>query len=246
MKTVIIVQARMGSSRLPGKIMHKICGHTVLWHVINRLKHVTNADEIVIATTIKEQDDVVVVEAKLAGVSVYRGSESNVLERYYEAAKGSNADVIVRVTSDCPMIEPRIISEMIDIFVNNNFELVTNASDTAKYRTFPRGLDCEVFSFKKLEESYCNASRQDEFEHVTTYLNEHEKSVYHYMLDEDLSHHRWTLDTPEDLSLITEVYKNLFTENNIFSDSQVYKLMDDRPEIFLLNAMIEQKSTLHK
>ena len=151
MKTGVIVQTRMGSTRLPGKVMMDLCGKPVIDHVIDRLKRSRLSDEIIIATTTLERDKVVVEQAKKNGVKWFCGSEDDVLSRYYCAAKENDLDVVVRVTSDCPLIDPVILDNVVDFYMSNNYTLVTNAGINFEQRTFPRGLDVEVFSFSMLD-----------------------------------------------------------------------------------------------
>ena len=155
MKVVCIMQARVGSSRLPGKVLKDICGKTVLEHDINRLKLVPNIDEIVIATTVQKQDDKIVDEANRLGVKYFRGSEEDVLSRYYFAAKENNADIVIRVTSDCPCLDYNIINDMVNIFIEKNHKIdyMNNTLD----RTYPRGYDVEIFSYNVLENAFKNA-----------------------------------------------------------------------------------------
>lgn len=213
MKVVCIIQARMGSTRLPGKVMLGLCGKTVLGHVIERVKMVKNIDEIVIATTTKEDDSIIVEEALKYDVKVFRGSEEDVLSRYYYAAKENDADVVVRITSDCPLIDPEIIDEMLSrfkyLYKENKVDYLSNTLE----RTFPRGLDAEIFSFKILEDAFINAEKYHQREHVTPYIYENAnkfKLVGGYQKDIDYSYHRWTLDTEEDFELIRRIYLHLY------------------------------------
>lgn len=240
MKIVCIIQARVGSSRLPGKVLKEICGKTVLEHDIDRLKRVKNIDEIVIATTTEEKDIEIVNEAKRLGVNYFRGSENDVLSRYYLAAKENEADVVVRVTSDCPCIDFNVIEEIISFYLNNKdkYDYVSNTLD----RTYPRGLDTEVFSFKVLEEAYLNAKEDFEREHVTPYIWDGNRySTKQYKDSKDTSDLRLTLDTKEDLELLTKVYNELYKKNNNFSLEDILKLFANKPYLKEINSEIEQK-----
>ncbi|MGL5329036.1 MAG: cytidylyltransferase domain-containing protein, partial [Peptostreptococcaceae bacterium] len=138
-KIVVIIQARMGSTRLPGKVLKYIKGKSILEHVVRRVKQCKKIDEIVIATTNLEQDNQIVNLSKELGTIAFRGSELDLLSRYYNAAKFINADIIIRVTSDCPMIDPIIVDQMIEFYLNNNYDIVTNTGLDIKNRTYPRG-----------------------------------------------------------------------------------------------------------
>jgi len=144
-KTIIIIQARMGSTRLPGKVMKELYGQTVLSHDIERVKQSTMVDDIVVATTVAEADDRIVAEALKCGVKVIRGSEEDVLSRYYLAATENGADIVVRITSDCPMIDPKVIDGIVSFFKEGDYDIVTNAGSNLTQRTYPRGLDTKSF-----------------------------------------------------------------------------------------------------
>lgn len=235
------MQARIGSSRLPGKVLKKISGKTVLEHDIDRLKRVNNIDEIVIATTVKEGDSKIVDEANKLGVKFFRGSEDDVLSRYYFAAKENNADVVVRVTSDCPLLDSEVTEEIIKYYLDNytKYDYVSNTLD----RTYPRGLDTEVFSFKALEKAYNEAKEKFQREHVTPFIwdKNGDFSTFQFKKYEDNSNLRLTLDTDEDLELIKEVYSELYDTNNDFGLKEILELFKRRPGLTEINRGIEQK-----
>ena len=240
MKVGAIIQARMGSTRLPGKIIKKLEDKTVLQHVIERIKQSQLIDTIIIATTTHERDNVVEKEAIRCGVSVFRGSENDVLSRYYFAAKENNLDVIVRVTSDCPLIDPHLTDNIIKYYINSNYQIVSNAGSDPSNRTYPRGLDVEVFSQNLLEDAFINAKEKYHREHVTPYLYE-QKKVYYYKNNIDFSKFRWTLDTEDDLNLIKEIYKNLYNGKHDFFMDDIIDLFNKNQELFNINSHIEQK-----
>ncbi|MFU0784416.1 MAG: 3-deoxy-manno-octulosonate cytidylyltransferase [Thermoanaerobacterium thermosaccharolyticum] len=242
MNVVCIMQARTGSTRLPGKVLKKICGKTVLEHDIDRLKRVKNINKIVVATTILEKDDVIVEEAKRLGVVYFRGSEEDVLSRYYYAAKESNAEVVVRVTSDCPLIDSEVTEKTIQYYLDNKdkYDYVSNTID----RTYPRGLDTEVFSFKVLERAFIEAKSTRDKEHVTPYIWDN-PSIFRlaqYKNEIDYSNLRWTLDTKEDFQLISNIYHKLYSkEGNQFNMSDILSLYKKYPELLKINENIMQK-----
>ncbi len=242
MKVVCIVQARVGSTRLPGKIFKNICGKTILEHDIDRLKRVKNIDKIVIATTTLERDNAVVEEAKRLGVTYFRGSEDDVLSRYYYAAKQNNADVIVRVTSDCPLIDSEITDKTIHFYLENHdkYDYVSNSLK----RTYPRGLDTEVFSYKILTKTFSEATYKKDREHVTAYIwrNPNIFNLGCYENNIDYSDLRWTLDTVEDLELINRIYHYLYNDKgNNFNMNDILKLYEKYPELRKINIDIKQK-----
>jgi len=241
MKIGAIVQARMGSTRLSGKVMKDLEGKTVLEHVIDRVRQSKMIDEIIIATTTHDRDDVIESEALRSGVRVFKGSEDDVLSRYYYAAKENGIDVVVRITSDCPLIDPKVLDEVIQCYVNYDYDIVSNAGSDLSKRTYPRGLDTEVFSFKVLEKSFANAKETYQREHVTPHIYENSSNAYYYKNDIDYSKYRWTLDTDEDFKLISEIYKHLYHGEHDFYLSDIVKLFEEKQELFSINAHIEQK-----
>lgn len=241
MNTLIIVQARMNSTRLPGKVLKVVCGKTLLEHLINRLKNVKNADQLVIATTKNDTDYPIVKVCEKLNCSFYRGSEDDVLSRYYETAIKYKGDIIVRITSDCPVIDPHVVDKVINYYLEhkNEFDYVSN---TLK-RTYPRGMDTEVFSFKTLEEAHFEATQQPDREHVTPFITKQPQRYRHYNISyvKDLSHHRWTVDTTEDLRLITKIFENLYIKTPEFNLKDILCLMDVNPDWKYVNAHIKQK-----
>ena len=237
----VIIQARTGSTRLPGKVMKELCGKTILAHDIERVSQAKLVDEIIIATTTHDSDDVIVQEAERLGVKVFRGSEDDVLSRYYFAAKEAGADVVVRITSDCPLIDPVILDDVIRVFLDGSYDIVTNAGNDLSKRTFPRGLDAEVFSFEMLETAHLKAVETYQREHVTPYIYENAKSVFYYQNDVDYSKYRWTLDTEEDWLLISAIYQRLYHREHNFYFKDILSVMEENPELYNINKDIEQK-----
>ncbi|TVY07208.1 cytidylyltransferase domain-containing protein [Paenibacillus cremeus] len=238
MKVVVIIQARMGSTRLPGKVMKRIADKTVLEHVVDRLKKSREVDEIVIATTPKEEDNIIAVEATRLGVKYFKGSEDDVLSRYYFAAKENNAEVIVRVTSDCPLIDAEVMDNMIRIFKTTTCDYLSNTIT----RTYPRGLDCEIFSFQVLETSFNKASENYQREHVTPYIYENDQlfKIEQYLDDEDNSYIRCTLDTTEDFEVIKRTLESINVNNYSYTDLLVF--FRKNPHIISLNSDVAQKN----
>ena len=243
MKVVCLVQARVGSTRLPGKILKEICGKTILHHEIDRLKKCKEIDEIVIATTDKEDDDKIVNEAKKLSVKYFRGSENDVLSRFYYAAKENNADIIVRVTSDCPCIDFEILDKMLIYFKDKYKEKqVEYLSNTIK-RTYPRGYDIEIFTFSALEKSYINAEKEYEREHVTPYIYDKTNNFLKLSFEnkDDYSEYRVTLDTIEDFIVIKNIFENLYYKNPYFKLNDVVQYLNNNLHIVDINKHIEQK-----
>lgn len=243
MKITVIVQARICSTRLPGKVMKIIKNKTILGHVITRIKKAKNVSDVIIATTDKHSDDIIVEEAKKLNVKYFRGSEEDVLSRYYYAAKDNKSDIIIRITSDCPVIDPKIIDIMVEEFLEyQQKEHIDYLSNTVE-RTFPRGLDIEILKFDILERCFYDADKDYEREHVTPYiyLNEGKFKIKQYKNTLDYSNYRWTLDTIEDFQVIEKIYDNLYREDELFYFEDILKFIIDHPEIAAINKDIEQK-----
>ncbi len=238
MKPWVIVQARATSTRLPRKIFKVICGKSLLEHQIDRLRRATQIENILVATTRQSTDDETVALCRRLDLSAYRGDEADVLSRYFEAALFVQASAVVRVTSDCPLIDATVLDSVVRQFEARKADY---ASNTLK-RTFPRGLDVEVFSWEALKWAYHNASSVSDREHVTPAIrgNEHfsKESVE---VDHDRSAERWTVDTDDDFELIRRVYEALYAKNPAFSTQDVYNLLEIHEDWRLINAHIEQK-----
>ena len=241
MKTVIIVQARMTSTRLPGKILLEVMDKPLLEYQVERLRRVKMADEIIIATTVNETDMPVVDFCKRLRMPYFRGSENDVLSRYYYAAKQYQADIVVRITSDCPVIDPVIVQEIITFFIanRNHYDYVSNGLE----ESYPRGMDTEVFYIRTLEEAYAKATEQAEREHVTPFIYRHPERyrLFNYKNTCDQSHYRWTVDTIEDFTLIRYILETLYPINPQFSMQDIIELLDKHPEWMEINAVVRQK-----
>lgn len=239
LKTVIITQARTGSSRLPGKVLLRAGGKSFLQIHAERLKKVTVADEVIVATSVNENDNRIQEEAERLGVRCSRGSEQDVLERYYEAAKNANADVIVRVTSDCPFADPEVITSMIRFFKNHNYDYVTN---TFKY-TYPDGIDVEIMSFYALTKAVKEAKLKSDREHVTPFIRKNSDieggilfKAFNYVNPQPLKGiSRLTLDEPADLKVLTVLVEKLGIEKP-WLDYHEYLI--NTPELNKLNNYI--------
>lgn len=238
---VAIIQARMGSERLPGKVLMDIVGRPMLWHVINRVRYSKYINKIIIATTTNKDDDQIEDFCKIYNIDFYRGSEGDVLDRYYQTAELWNADIIVRITSDCPLIDSEVVDKVIYSYLKNkkNFN---GASNIIK-RTHPRGLDTEVISFGTLERVWNDANEDYQREHVTIYIYEHAKQFKLYSVenDKDLSHYRWTVDEEKDLKFVREIYKSLYRGENIFLMKDILSLLKKKPHLRETNKDVEQK-----
>lgn len=241
MKTVIISQARMTSTRLPGKILKEVLGKPLLEYQIERLKRVANADSLIIATTTNASDDIVAGFCDRLGVPCFRGSENDVLARYYHAARECGAEIVVRVTSDCPLIDPDIVSAVIGRYKGGQqpFDYVSNTL----VRTYPRGMDTEVFSFSVLAEAYHEACLPPHREHVTPffYCQPDRYTLGSVENTADHSKYRWTVDTPEDFKLIKAIIETVYPRNPRFTMQDCLEAYRQHPHWFTINNHVEQK-----
>jgi spore coat polysaccharide biosynthesis protein SpsF len=238
MKTIAIVQARMGSTRLPGKVLRELSGETVLTRVIGRVRRMRRIDDLVIATTTQSADDPIVVTARQNAVQVFRGSEEDVLDRYYQAACASKAEVVVRITSDCPLIDPEVSDDVIQQFFNKQSDYASNILE----RTYPRGLDTEVMTLDALRRAWEEASEPYQRAHVTPYLYQNPQlfKLLSITGTADHSQHRWTLDTGEDLEFLQAVYARLIGKSD-FGWRDVLHLIEREPALAETNRTIAQK-----
>lgn len=230
-----IIQARMGSTRLPGKTLTQIEDKPLIGHVLDRVELTRHIDKIIVATTTHPEDDLLERYASTRQCLVFRGSVDDVLDRYYQAAKYYDIDSVVRITADDPFKDPHIIGEVLDLYLAAEGEL-DYISNTIK-PTYPEGLDVEVFSFAALQRSWNEAKLAYEREHVTPYMWTHPE---HFRLrnvehTQDLSGLRWTLDTPEDLQFTRCVYAELYSGKPFFMQD-ILNLLRRRPEIAKLNS----------
>lgn len=239
MKIVAIIQARMGSTRLPGKVLLDLIGEPILVRVVSRSQRAMALDEVIIATTVDPKDEAIVKLCSSRGWNYFRGSEEDVLDRYYQTAKRYNVDVIVRITSDCPLIEPEIIDLVVREYLHDRS--LDYVSNTLSPRTFPRGLDVEAFTFEALERAWREDRNPAWREHVTPYIYRHpEKFRLKAVTNgKNLSHLRWTVDTLKDLEFVCRIY-NYFGHDR-FTWREVLALLEKHPEWLEINKDVVQK-----
>jgi len=240
---ICIIQARMSSSRLPGKVLKQICGLPMLGWVVKRASRSRLISSIIVATTIDPGDDLIETFCQSEGISCFRGSEFDVLDRYYQAAKPQHADIVVRLTADCPLIDAALIDATIEKLIEENADFSANRLPPPFKRTFPIGLDTEVATFKALETAWKLAEKPFEREHVMPYLYDPQNNFKVTVLDaeNDYGNQRWTVDTPEDLEFIHQVTKELGCRMD-FGWEDVLSLLSDNPELSKINANIAHKS----
>ena len=240
LKTLAIVQARMGSTRLPGKVLRPLAGKPMLERVVSRVQRAHTLHQVVVATTTRPEDDAIQALCQKRGWDYYRGNAEDVLDRYYHAARTFQADIIVRITADCPLIEPEIIDRTVQAFFENLPE-VDYASNVHPKRTFPRGLDVEVFSFSVLERIWKEDRNPAWREHVTPFIWKHPDRfrMVSVVNDEDLSYMRWTVDEVADLVFVQKIYD--YFRHDEFTWRDVLVLLDRHPEWLEINRHVPQK-----
>lgn len=240
MKIAALVQARMESTRLPGKVLMEVEGRPMLWHITDRLRRAGRLDQVIIVTTTSVADDAVKAFCERQGIDFFRGSQEDVLDRYYQAATHFKVDQIVRITGDCPLIDPEVVDAVIQKHLSSGSDYTSN---TLK-RTYPRGLDVEIFTFACLQAAYSQADQPFEREHVTPFIYQHagEFIVKSFTNAEDLSCFRWTVDTEEDFKLVQAIYAALFRDKTIFTTKAVLDLLKKTPQLAMINAHVKQKT----
>jgi len=239
-----IVQARMGSTRLPGKSMMPLAGKPNLGWVLERLSTCHSLNRIVVATSTHSADDPIDTYCGELGCDCYRGSESDVLDRYYQCAARYSPTIIVRITGDCPLIDPVVVDDCVNLFLAQEQTdcYVSNCIE----RTHPDGLDVEVFSFESLKNAWKSAHMASEREHVTVYIREHSPVIHLKLLEGDYSELRLTLDHEEDAQVIEALITALHTGNPRFGLAEMVEFLESHPEIRALNAHYDPNEGLKK
>ncbi len=242
MKTVIVLQARMTSTRLPGKVMMPILGKPLIAYEIERLKRCSSVSDIVLATTVNASDDPLASAAEAAGVRCFRGSEHDVLSRFIGAARLAQAEAVVRICGDCPIIDPRIVDATVRDFTEHASE--ADYGSNVMVRRLPRGMDAEVFWARLLDEADRSADAYER-EHVTPFIyNRPDRfRLRPFVWPEDLNAHRWTVDTREDLMLMEKIIGALYPVNPEFGMQDVVELLNKNPSWNLINCHIQQKAS---
>ena len=243
MKTTLIIQARMGSSRLPGKVLEEIAGRPMLDWTVQRGKRARLIDELIVATTTDDADEPIVDWARANQVRIYRGSVYDVLDRFYHAALGSGADRVVRVTGDCPLIDPELIDALIRFYEDEGADFAANRLPPPWRRTYPIGLDEEIVSMAWLTRAFREAEALYEREHVMPWFYNTEGRCRVRIMDHDPDYgrHRWTVDTPEDLAMMRALFR-LIPDPLTIGWLDVLKLVEAHPEIEKLNRLTKAKN----
>lgn len=239
-----ILQARMSSSRLPGKVMKPVLGRPMIERQIERLLRCKRVDQLIVAASNHPEDNALETLCKKIGIFCFRGDLDNVLDRFYQAAKPFKPDHIVRLTGDCPLADPALIDELVDFYLERQCDYASNCEEP----TLPDGLDAEIFSFAVLEETWKEAILPSQLEHVTPFIREHRERyrIENYKYSRDLSNLRWTVDEFEDLEFVRRVYEKLYHLNPEFRTEDVVALLDREPELLKINKHFKRNDGMQK
>ncbi len=224
----------MTSSRLPGKIMKEVLGKPLLGYLVERLRCCNRIKNIILATTANPKDNPVATLAQALGLKVFRGSENNVLDRFYRAATIFGSKHIMRVTADCPLIDPDLLDILAEYYFSNKFDYASNNNPP----TLPDGLDAEIFTFEALEYSHIHAELPSDLEHVTPYIRNHPAlfRIGNWLYHKDLSYLRWTVDESEDFEFVRQIIEFIYPDNKNFRTEDIVGLLHRRPELLEINA----------
>ena len=242
-KITCVIQARTDSKRLANKVLKEIEGTPMICHIINRIKRSRNVEQIILATTDNDSDKILLDIAEKFKIIGFAGDEDDVLGRFFNAATSFLADPIVRITGDCPLVDPELLDSMIQIFLENKYDYISNTIE----RTFPDGLDIEIFSFDALKKAHEEAKWSSEREHVTPFIikNQDLFKVYNYKNKQDLSNLRWCVDEEDDLLMVKQIFHEMGTKQ-FFSTSDIIELISNNPKIAEINKNIKSNEGYKK
>jgi len=237
----------MGSSRLPGKVLKQVCGRPLLELQYERIRAAGNVDRIIVATTIGKLDEAIAELCKNRNMECFQGAEDDVLDRFYQAARQAGcvpSDSIIRVTGDCPLLDPEVLDQVVNFFRENKVDYASNVNPP----TFPDGLDVEIFTYEALTRAWREAHLTSDREHVTPYLRNHPEifSQANYRGTADLSALRLTVDEPEDLEIIRFIYESLYPPKRVFLLADVLQLIDQTPQLLEINRGITRNAGYEK
>jgi spore coat polysaccharide biosynthesis protein SpsF (cytidylyltransferase family) len=239
-----VLQARMSSSRFPGKVLKPLLGEPMLFRQIERIRRCKNIDDIVIATSTDASDQPLADACAARGVNVARGSLGDVLDRFITAARPFAPDAVVRLTGDCPLADPAVIDAVVARYRTGTFDYMSNVEPA----TYPDGLDVEVVRMSALEQAHREAHLPSEREHVTPFVRNHPELFARGNLENpvDLSHLRWTVDEPADLTFVEAIYRSLYPQNPAFATAEILALLDLNPKLADINAGFERNEGMAK
>ncbi|MBF0381171.1 MAG: glycosyltransferase family protein [Magnetococcales bacterium] len=233
-KATIILQGRLGSTRLPGKVMLPLAGKPAILHVYERICYCRNIDKIIVATTTNPEDDVIEKLFSDKEVDIFRGSADDPLDRYYQAALRFDIGHVVRIMSDCPLVDPQIVDELVASYFSGGYDLVHLDGE------FPTGLDVTVFSRRALEKNWQESTLTSDREHITSYISNNPDKFKVGVLNKfhGLLHHRWVMDEKLDYQFISQIYDALYQEGTIFKSNDILNFLAENPQILKINAGI--------
>lgn len=234
MKIVAIIQARMNSERLPGKVIMNLANKPVLMHIVERLSFCKMLDAIVVATSEESSDDLIYNLCSENKIECFRGSLDDVLDRYYHCSKKYSADAVLRITGDCPAIDPKIVDAVISGFKKGDYDCYGLGGE------FPDGLDCTVYSSSALDIAWENAELPSEREHVGPYIEKNKELFSNGSLDlfNNLGNHRWTLDEPKDFLFLSKIFDELYDPKQPFETNDILYFLNENPHIYEINSKI--------
>jgi spore coat polysaccharide biosynthesis protein SpsF len=232
-EVLAILQARFGSTRLPGKVLRPILGKPMLGRQLERVAHASTVDKLIVATTLDASDNAIQELCATAGITCFRGDRDDLLDRFYQASKPFKPKHVVRLTGDCPLLDSTLIDGVVQFYLDGSYDYASNAIRP----TFPDGLDVEVFGFRALVEAWSEAKLPSQREHVTSFIYSQPERyrIGHFMSDNDLAHLRWTVDEVEDFDLVHRIYEDLYPKNPNFKTSDILQLIENHPELKTLN-----------
>jgi len=243
MTVMAFIQARMSSNRLPGKVLKPILNVPMILRQIERMRHANTIDRIVVLTSLDESDDVIEALCLEQKIAYFRGDLNDVLDRYYKANQEFQADHIISLTADCPLIDWKVI----DVIVTEHLESNADYTSNVVTPTYPDGLDVEVMTSACLEKIYKEASKTIEREHVTYYCYQNKDRFHiHEVFNHagDYSNVRWTVDNPDDLDFVTKIYQDNYPDNPEFTTQDIYNYLQSNPEVALINSAINRNEGL--
>lgn len=238
---IAAIQARMGSNRLPKKVMREILGKPMLWHIFRRLRTVSNITDVVISTTLNPLDKDIIEFAKEYKIKYYAGSENDIVDRMYQTAKYFDATALIRITADCPVVDPFIVENLVNSFLQNNFDYVSNWSP--QKRTYPHGLEVEIYSISCLDRLWNEVKDPLLREWIPFNIHENPDKFDIKILENetDITEFRWTVDYKEDLILIEKIYSELYRDDYIFTMEDILKIIDTTPDLKKINDKYKEK-----
>lgn len=234
---IAIIQARMGSTRLPGKVLMNLCGEPILYHIIERAKQIKHIDQVLVATSERTEDNSIFDFCQSVDTNCFRGSEDDVLSRYFYAAQACHMapdDIVIRLTADNPLVDPQVVDKLLMYFEQHNCAYASTSG-------FPLGLGAEAFTFSQLKEAFEKASRPSEREHVTPYMYRDGCLIGKLISPKDYTHFRFTMDTLEDYAFIEKIYNILYQGSHDFYLNDIIDVLERDPSIAEINCHIRQK-----